>query len=72
MLKLLNNPITAAITLAAFLALAQYSLNYKTESQAAFVERKLATYEAEKKRAQIMDIYNLTEADIAKPVELWR
>lgn len=83
-----RNPITVALpllALGAFIWLAIYSQSansaggYSEKDRKAFnalVERELGgksqPIQKDKRRAIIMDIYNITEADIANPVALWR
>jgi hypothetical protein len=58
-----------------FIALAQYSLwATSPEGERAHMNRihaqALADYDAHK-RKHVMDIYNITEADLARPVDLF-
>ena len=77
MLSRLNNPILALLAVAAFLALAWYSMQSRMASSDevnAFVAKQLAEYRHPLPVSQVQalyEIWNLTEADVARPVELF-
>lgn len=73
----LNSPILALLATTLFIALAVKSCEPKMASNkemADFVEKQLANYKSPHpmdKRLQVMEIWGLTESDVAKPVNIF-
>lgn len=72
--RTLNCPAVALTAVAAFLALAYASkqhTSYHHQDAGAFIDRQLAEYHPQTARAKIMDIWNITEAEVAQPVRIF-
>ncbi len=75
-MKYLNSPILTLTALTAFLVLASWVYSHpptehgytakETAAMAALVEREI-----DPRRNALMDVWQLTEADVAAPVKIW-
>ncbi len=80
-MKFLNSPILTLVTLALFLTLAAHSTKHvpagRVTDATNFINAKLAAYHPssntlqQKQATTLKNLWNITEADLDKPINLW-